>query len=113
MKSITRKRKKAISGMKIVYGNQELTNQLYTVLAQGKAGFDSYVKELGKMMAETIMYIEREELAGPDYRPHSADIQKWASQAGSVYIGDQKVRLHHPRLRPRQRLQTPLAAKSR
>lgn len=99
MKSITRKRKKAIHGMKIAYGNQELTNQLYAVLAQGKAGFDSYVKELGKMMAETIMYIEREEVAGPDYQPRSADIQKWASQAGSVYIGDQKIRLHHPRLR--------------
>ncbi|PKL51945.1 MAG: hypothetical protein CVV37_03785 [Nitrospira bacterium HGW-Nitrospira-1] len=29
------------------------------------------MKEMGRMMAETIMYIEREEIAGPDYQPFS------------------------------------------
>jgi transposase-like protein len=51
------------------------------------------------MMAETIMYIEREEKAGPDYQPLSSDVYKWASQPGSVYIGDQKITVQHPRLR--------------
>lgn len=45
------------------------------------------------------MYIEREERSGPDYRPASPDTYKWASQAGSVYIGDQKIAVEHPRLR--------------
>jgi transposase-like protein len=57
------------------------------------------MKELGRMMAETIMYIEREEISGPDYRPFSAEIRKWASQGGSVYVGDQKIKVAHPRLR--------------
>lgn len=65
----------------------------------GKQGFDAFIKELGVMMAETIMYIEREEISGPDYRPISPDRKKWASQGGSVYIGDQKVSVEHPRVR--------------
>ncbi len=43
------------------------------------------------MVAEAIMYIDREEVAGPDYFPIKPEIQKWASQQGSVFIGDQKV----------------------
>ena len=45
------------------------------------------------------MYMERESIAGPDYRPKDSSIQKWASQSGSVYIADQKVPVEHPRLR--------------
>lgn len=85
--------------MQEVFGKQEINNRLYQIYSQGKAGFDALMKELGKMMAETIMYIEREEMAGPDYYPSSPEIQKWASQGGSVYIGDQKIRIEHPRLR--------------
>jgi len=50
-------------------------------------------------MAETIMYIEREELSGPEYHPLSSEIKKWASQGGSIYLGDQKISVEHPRLR--------------
>ena len=46
-----------------------------------------------------IMYMEREELAGPDYHPSSPDIQKWASQKGSVFIGNQKFEVQYPGLR--------------
>lgn len=100
MKDTTRKRKKAIRGIEVAFGGrQEIVGQMYRLLAQGKQGFDACMKDLGRMMAETIMYIEREETAGPDYRPFSPDIQKWASQGGSIYIGDQKVPAEHPRLR--------------
>lgn len=99
MKESTKKRKKAIRGIEQACGRQEILEQMYEVYAKGKAGFDIYMKEIGRMMAETIMYIEREEMAGPDYQPFSSDIQKWASQPGSVYIGDQKIKLEHPRLR--------------
>jgi transposase-like protein len=54
-------------------------------------------------MAETIMYIEREELSGPEYHPISSKIQKWASQGGSIYLGDQKISVEHPRLRSKKR----------
>lgn len=99
MKNTTRKRKKAIRGFEAAYGRQELIDQMYHLVARGKQGFDACMKDLGRMMAETIMYIEREEIAGPDYRPFSSDIAKWASQPGSVYIGDQKIPVEHPRLR--------------
>jgi transposase-like protein len=99
MKENTKKRKKAIRGMEEACGRQEIIEQMSEIYAKGKTGFDVYMKEMGRMMAETIMYIEREEKAGPDYQPFSPDIQKWASQPGSVYIGDQKITVQHPRLR--------------
>jgi transposase-like protein len=51
------------------------------------------------MVVEAIMYMEREEVAGPDYRPYRSEVLKWASQPGSVFIGDRKVKVEHPRLR--------------
>jgi len=99
MKNTTRKRKKAIRGIEAAYGRQEIIEQMYRVFAKGKQGFDECMKEMGRLMAETIMYIEREELAGPDYKPSSPDLRKWASQDGSIYIGDQKIPVTHPRLR--------------
>jgi transposase-like protein len=99
MKDTTRRRKRAILGMKTIYGSSALMDQMYRLLAQGKQGFDACLKDLGRMMAETIMYIEREEMAGPDYQPLYPAIRKWASQKGSVYIGDQKIPVAHPRLR--------------
>ncbi|MEW5818423.1 MAG: transposase [Spirochaetota bacterium] len=99
MKKNTKQRKKSIKGIEEGYGRQEIVKQIYRILATGKQGFDAMMKDMGRMMAETIMYIEREEMAGPDYRPVSPDIWKWASQPGSIYVGDQKVAVEHPRLR--------------
>ena len=99
MKETTKKREKAIKGMQETYGRQWIVEQMYQIFAKGKQGFDICMKELGRMVAETIMYIEREEIAGPDYQPFSPDMRKWASQGGSAYIGDQKIRIEHPRLR--------------
>lgn len=101
MKETTKERKKARFGIEATYGRQWIDDQMYRILVTGKQGFDAMMKEMGRMMAETIMYIEREEIAGPDYQPFSPDIRKWASQAGSVYIGDQKIRAEHPRVRGR------------
>jgi transposase-like protein len=55
--------------------------------------------EMGRSVAESIMLIEREEIAGPDYHPTSSCIQKWAHEDGSVYIGDQKIKVKRPRVR--------------
>jgi len=109
MKENTKKRKKSIAGMKEVYGKEEMVNQMYRILVTGKQGFilrpikvgHTLMKELGRMVVEAIMYIEREEIAGPDYQPINPGIYKWASQSGSVYIGDQKIKVNRPRLRGR------------
>lgn len=99
MKESTRKRKKAMRGFEAACGRQGIIEQMHQLLIRGKQGFDAFMKELGRMMAETIMYIEREEIAGPDYQPFSPEVRKWASQGGSVYVGDQKIKVAHPRLR--------------
>jgi len=67
-------------------------------MVEGKQALDAAMLEIGRMTAEAIMYMEREEMAGADYHPTS-DLQKWASQRGSIYVGDQKVQVEHPRLR--------------
>ena len=99
MKGTTRERKKAIRGIEEGCSRQWVVEQMHQLLVKGKQGFDTCMKEMGKLMAETIMYIEREEIAGPDYQPKSSEVRKWASQGGSVYVGDQKIRAQHPRLR--------------
>ncbi len=99
MKVNTRKRKNARRVFEQMYGRQELVERMYRIITQGKQGLDAFLIEIGRVMAETIMYIEREEISGPDYRPLSSDIKKWASQGGSIYLGDQKIRVEHPRLR--------------
>jgi hypothetical protein len=43
------------------YGDGELAARMVHVLQIGKKGLDSLVVELGRMLAETIMDMEREE----------------------------------------------------
>jgi transposase-like protein len=72
---------------------------LFRVINQGKKALDEVMLDMGRMVAESIMLIEREEVAGPDYYPTDPDLQKWAHEDGSIYIGDQKQKVKHPRLR--------------
>ena len=99
MKVNTRKRRNARRVFKQMYGKQEMIDRMYRIITQGKQGLDAFLLEIGREMAETIMYIEREEISGPEYRPLSSEIKKWASQGGSIYLGDQKIAVEHPRLR--------------
>lgn len=99
MKVNTKQRKKATRGFQGIYGKDELANRMFHILATGKQGIDALVQELGIMMAQAIMDMEREERSGPDYRPRQKEVYKWAYQPGSIYLGDQKVSVRHPRLR--------------
>jgi transposase-like protein len=95
----TKRRKKARQGFQQIYGAQELVARMFHVLQAGKQGLDALHGELGAMLCETVMDMEREELSGPDYAPRSQGTYKWAYQNGSVYCGDQKIRVRYPRLR--------------
>ena len=99
MKQSTKQRKAAARHIPQAIGQDLFTQRLVKVVAEGKAAFDNLSFELGRTLAEAIMYMDREQLSGPDYLPSSPNIQKWASQPGSVYIGDQKVKVERPRLR--------------
>ena len=86
MKVNTRNRKKAIKGFKQMYGRQEIIDRMYQIMANGKLGLDAVMLDIGRTVAEMIMYIEREERSGEDYHPVSPDMYKWASQGGSIYL---------------------------
>ncbi len=92
MEENTKQRKKAINGMKEVYGRQGIVEQMYRIIVTGKEGLDTMMKEMGRMVAEAIMYIEREEIAGPEYRLFSSEIKKWATRSEDWFLGEESVR---------------------
>ena len=99
MRKDTIRRKNAIKGFRQISGESEMVDQMYQIFSHGKRAFDAVMMDLGRMLAESILYIEREERSGPDYFPKQEGLPKWGSQGGSVFIGDQKVKLQVPRLR--------------
>jgi hypothetical protein len=99
MKVDTKQRKKTRKGFVQVYGNKELAARMVHIIQVGKQGLDSLVMDLGRLLAETIMDMEREERSGPDGRPLYPGLYKWAYQQGSIYCGDQKIHVDRPRLR--------------
>jgi len=71
---------------------------MYEIIRVGKQGLDGFISELGSMVAEATTDMEREERSGPEYYPSQIELYKWAYQDGSVYMGDRKISVRHPRL---------------
>ena len=113
MRPDTRQRKHAMAGLRAISGQDRLLGTLVRVISSGKQALDAVMLEMGRLVAESIMLIEREELAGPDYYPTHPALQKWAHEAGSVYIGDQKVKVKRPRLRDVVQGEVPLKSYAR
>ena len=99
MKRDTRIRKLARKNLIEGIRNDKTQAEILKLLMKGKMTYDECVKNLGKMVAEAIMLMEREEISGPDYHPTCPPVYKWASQKGSIYIGGSKVPIDRPRLR--------------
>jgi len=99
MRVDTRRRKKAREGFEQMYGVQGFASRMIHIVQAGKRGLDCLHMELGAMLCEALMDIEREEISGPDHAPIHPGVYKWAYQGGSVYCGDQKLRVRRPRLR--------------
>lgn len=95
----TRQRKQALAGLKTTAGIDWMLGTLIRVIRSGKQALDAVMLEMGRIVAESVMLIEREEVAGPDYYPTDPAFQKWAHEQGSIYLGDQKVPVTRPRLR--------------
>ena len=117
MRRDRRQRKRALAGWRAISGQDEMLGTLIRVIRSGKQVLDAVMLEMGRMVAESVMLMERAEVAGPDYYPTDPGFKKWAYEEGSLYLGDQKVKVTRPRLRhveqgevPRQsytRLRTP------
>lgn len=95
----TIQRKKARRAFEQALGKEGLVNRMYQIMKTGKQGLDGFVQELGTLLVEAIMDMEREERSGPQYEPLQAGLYKWAYQKGSLYMGDRKISVRHPRLR--------------
>ena len=113
MRQETRQRKHTMAGLRAISGEQQMLGTLVRVIGSGKQALDAVMLEMGRMVAESIMLIEREELAGPDYYPTHPGLQTWAHEAGSAYIGDQKVKVTRPRLRDMEQGEVPLKSYAR
>ena len=68
-------------------------------LCPGRRALGAVMLERGRLVTGSVMRIERAEIAGPDYDPSGLMLQKRAHEEGSIFIGGQKGRVPHPRLR--------------
>lgn len=98
MKKTTKERKASAMGIRNLVGEDRLAAQILNIGQFGKQAFDSLQHDLGRMLVESIFLLERASVAGPDYHPSEEGLLKWGHQAGSVFIGDQKVKVSKPRL---------------
>ncbi len=96
MKHETRQRKHTTRVFEALRGQDWLVDRMYQTLQQGKQGLDGFLLEVGRLLAETILELDREEQAGPDYCPKTPGVYKWAAQPGSVFVADQKVPVMGP-----------------
>ena len=98
MKETTKARKQSASDIQNLFGEERLASQMLGILTFGKQAFDSLQYDVGRMLVESIFLLERETIAGPDHAPIIPGVYKWGHQSGSVFIGDQKVRVEKPRI---------------
>ena len=82
MRQDTINRKKATQAFKAMNDEGWWIGKVVGVVEKGKTAFDALSFEMGRMLVEAIMYIKREQLSGPEYRPLSKFKQKWASKRG-------------------------------
>lgn len=82
MRPDTRQRKKAMTGLRAISGKQQMVGVgvLTRVIHSGKQALDAVMLEMGRLVAESVMLIERKEVAGPDYYPTDPNLQKWAHE---------------------------------
>jgi putative transposase len=98
MKRITKERKESANHFQNFFGKNDFLAKVAQTIDFGKQAIDSLNHDVGKMLVESILLMDRESIAGPDYSPKE-ELYKWAHQPGSVYIGQQKVKVSKPRLR--------------
>lgn len=99
MRRIAKSRREAKKLFENACGEEWLARELEEVMAEGKRALDGCVVEVGRMLVELMMQTQRIQMAGEDYRPAQGSLKKWGWQPGSVYVGSQKLRVDHPRLR--------------
>ena len=95
----TRQRKQALAGLKTTAGIDWMLGTLVRVIHSGKQALDAVMLEMGRMVAESVMLMEREEIAGPEYYPTDPAFRKWAQEQGSIYLGAEGDPVPRPGMR--------------
>lgn len=98
MKKVISRGKGNARAIRSALGEERMLEITAGVMAEGKAVLDDAVREMGQLLVESILYMQREEIAGPDYFP-SEGFVKGGTQQGSVYVGQEKMHVRCPRLR--------------
>ena len=62
MRSDTRQRKHAMAGLRAIAGEERMLGTMVRVIHSGKQALDAVMLEMGRMVAESVMLIEREEV---------------------------------------------------
>jgi putative transposase len=99
MNRVTRRMKKNKKAFEAMRGEELMAEELGRIIKCGKNYLDETMAKIGRMFVESMMLMDRESVSGKDYHPIDSDVQKWGFQKGSVYVGKQKVKVSHPRLR--------------
>ena len=66
----TKKRKNATQMLRATQEQEWWADQVVHVMLEGKRALDAAMLDVGRLVAETLMYMEREERSGPDYHPN-------------------------------------------
>lgn len=98
MKTSTKQRKQSANQFQQLFGAEEFNLKIAETVDWGKRSIDMLNQQMGRMLVESILLMDRAAIAGPDYSPEYG-VYKWAHQQGSVFIGDQKVKISKPRVR--------------
>jgi putative transposase len=98
MKRIIESGKESKKVFEALSGESWVAEEFQEVLKSGKKALDGCMMEMGRILSEAIMDWDRQQIAGKDYDPENG-YEKWGRQKGSIYLGKQKVKVAHPRLR--------------
>ncbi len=67
MRADTKNRKKATEALRGMTDEEWWTDRVFQVMTDGKRALDATLHDIGRMVAEAVMYMERTEATGPDY----------------------------------------------
>jgi len=66
MRRETRQRKQVLVGLRAIAGEDRMLGTLVRVIHSGKRALDAVMLEMGRMVGESIILMERAEIADPD-----------------------------------------------
>ena len=107
MRDATRQFKTQTSQFADVLSKNKILRDLFEIQSVGKVAFDELHSRLGRMLVETILCMDREEVVAKS-RQAGAPLHCWGYQPGSVFIGKAKQPVTKPRAKVKDGAEVPL-----